>query len=312
MMTNRAGGEELAPVAVFAYNRPDRLAAMLASLQDCYGFPASPVVIFVDGPKHVSDEPSVAAVRSLVQDLALPNVSWSFQDSNRGLRNSIYAGVTDVIKQYGRVIVLEDDLVLSPIALHYFNSALQHYETAQRVWSVVGYAYDAPSLRGSSTTISLPFAHPWGWATWARAWNHFDLDNRPPTKELDSRAFRSAFDMNGLYPFTMQLKNSIEGRVNSWFIHWYYTVFQHGGVSIFPPRRILENYGLSEGSHGGALNPHDRLVKRPELLDAVPEFCEPDNIGYAALDALIRSRELRVQRFIARAGSAKRTLLSSR
>jgi hypothetical protein len=114
--------------------------------------------------------------------------------------------------------------------------------------------------------------------------------------------------MNGLYPFTAQLKHSIEGRVNSWFIHWYYTVFENGGVSIFPPRRVLDNFGLSEGSHGGALNPYDRLIKRPRLLDALPEFCDPKNVDYAALDCLRSSRELRVQRFIARAGSAKRIL----
>jgi hypothetical protein len=298
----------LAPIAVFAYNRPDKLDALMNSLQDCHGFAESQVTVFVDGPKRDGDRASVDAVQARVRRLNLPNVTWSFKEVNHGLRNSIFTGVSQVVKEHGRVIVLEDDLVLSPVALTYFNNALHHYIDAQRVWSIVGYVYDAPPLRNSCDTVALPFAHPWGWATWARAWDHFNLDNKPDSESLNAQSFRSAFDMDGLYPFTAQLKNSIEGLVNSWFIHWYYTVFKHGGVSIFPPRRLVDNYGLSSGSHGGPLNPHDKLVKRPPLLNTVPQFCDPDNVNYVALDLFRRCRELRVQRFIARAGSAKRTV----
>lgn len=301
-----------APIAVFAYNRPDKFAAMMASLQACDGFSDSRVTVFVDGPKSSSDEPAVNAVRDYVRRLALPNLSWSFQETNRGLRNSIFAGVTKMTAEHGQVIVFEDDLTMSPIALRYFNEALQRYEASRRVWSIAGYAYDAPALRHSPTAVTLPFTHPWGWATWARAWEKFDLDNRPASKELNARSFKSAFDMNGLYPFTAQLKNSIAGRVNSWFIHWYYTVFQHGGVSIFPPRRVVDNYGFSDGSHGGSLNPYDRLIERPDVLAEVPKFCDPQDIDYAALDALKQCRELKVHRFIARAGSAKRVLKNAR
>ena len=301
------------PVAVFAYNRPDKLAAMMRSLKACHGFAASPVTVFVDGPKdNGEDVASVEAVRAFVRKLNMPNVSWSFQDTNRGLRQSIYDGVSALTKEHGQVIVFEDDLVLSPIALDFFDAALSRYESAQRVWSIVGYAYDALPLRNHGTTLTLPFAHPWGWATWGRAWDQFSLDNQPAIDQLNSQSFRSAFDMNGLYPFTALLRNSIEGRVNSWFIHWYYTVFQNGGVSIFPPRRLVDNFGHSDGSHGGSLNPYDRLVKRPALLETLPAFGDPDRVDYAALDSLRRSHELRVQRFIALAGQTKRTLRSAR
>ncbi|MDF2898330.1 MAG: hypothetical protein K0Q46_5116 [Rhodococcus erythropolis] len=299
-----------APVAVFAYNRPDKLAAMITSLRACRGFSETPVTIFVDGPKSRGDVKSVEAVRAFVHALGLPNVSSSFQDANRGLRRSIYAGVSELIVKHGNVIVLEDDLLLSPGALDYFNEGLHRYRSDDRVWSIAGYAYDAPVLRDLATTFALPFAHPWGWATWARAWEQFQLDNRPASHQLDAQSFKSAFDMNGLYPFTALLRNSIEGRVDSWFIHWYYTVFENGGVSIFPSRRVVDNFGHSAGSHGGALNPYDRLVTRPELLNEGPQFREGCGVDYAALDALRACHELRVQRLIARAGQAKRALRS--
>ena len=299
-----------APVAVFAYNRPDKLTAMMTSLRACRGFSDSPVTIFVDGPKQPRDEPSVNAVRAFVRALGLPNVSWSFQKGNRGLRRSIYAGVSELIDEYGNVIVLEDDLILSPGALDFFNEGLHRYQSDERVWSIAGYTYDAPQIRNLSTTFALPFAHPWGWATWARAWDRFQLDNRPARHQLDSHSFKSAFDMNGLYPFTALLRNSIEGSVDSWFIHWYYTVFQNGGLSIFPSRRVVDNFGHSQGSHGGSWNPYDRLVTRPEMLDGMPQFSDERGIDYAALDALRACHELRVQRLIARAGQTKRALRS--
>lgn len=281
---------------------------MVTSLRLCRGFADSQVTIFVDGAKHADDVPAVTAVQEYVQTLNLPNVSWSFREGNIGLRNSIYSGVSELVQERGRVIVLEDDLSLSPIALEYFNMALEYYSSESRVWSICGYIYDAPSLRDRRSAVILPFAHPWGWATWADRWEMFDLDNRPEREQLEASSFGRAFDLNGLYPFTQQLRNSIRRRISSWFIHWYYTVFQHGGVSIFPPRRVVENFGFTEGVHASTLNPYDRLVERPSLLDYVPEFSSADNVDFVALDGLRNCKEIRVQRLIAQAGSIKRAL----
>lgn len=307
-MINGALNSDTAPIAVFAYNRPDRLAAMLRSLQACDGFSSSPVTVFVDGPKGDADRASVQAVRDLVTSMNLPNMSLVCHDDNRGLRQSIYSGVSALTEQHGKVIVFEDDLVLSPVALTYFNSALHHYEHASRIWSIAGYVYDAPELRNLKRTLTLPYAHSWGWATWSRSWMNFDLDSQPAPGDLASASFRNAFDMGGLYPFSALMRNSIDGLVNSWFIHWYYTIFKHGGASIFPPRRVLDNYGISGGTHGGYLNPHERLVARPRLLGMLPEFGDWNVIDYPAVDALKHCREARVQRFVSRAGSAKRKI----
>ena len=157
-MSTASSPRGLAPIAIFAYNRPDRVAALMDSLKASDGFAESPVTIFVDGPKRPGDLSAVEEVRSYVKSLDLPNVVCSFQDSNRGLRNSIFAGVTKLVDSYDRVIVLEDDLVVSPVAIQYFNESLLHYEHAQRVWSIAGYAYDVPLLRNSGATLALPFA----------------------------------------------------------------------------------------------------------------------------------------------------------
>lgn len=302
----------LAPVAIFAYNRQHRLQAMVESLRRCEGFDRSPLIIFVDGPKRGTDRAAVEQVREYVLSLTLPNLHTVISETNKGLRTSISSGVTQVIAKHGRVIVLEDDLVLSPIALTYFNNALDHYSNDPRVWSVSGYISDVPQLRDFPRALILPYAHSWGWATWGRAWRHFDLNARPRNENLQAASFRQAMDMNGFYPFRDMLQHSLSGRVNSWYAHWLYTIFRNGGRSIFPPRRILDNYGINAGTHGGGLNPHERLVKRPPLLERIPLFEDAGEIDYFAVDLLKRCWEARVQRGIAAVGGVKRRLLGGR
>ncbi len=138
---------DLAPIVIFAYNRADRLLAMIQSLQCCVGFERSSIFVFVDGPKSADDAASVEEVRALVKGLSLSNVHYDFSETNKGLRNSVYEGVSRIVTEYGRVIVLEDDLLLSPIALSYFNGALDRYAKDECVWSVSSYIPDVPALR---------------------------------------------------------------------------------------------------------------------------------------------------------------------
>src|SRR5690606_15821461 len=120
-----------------------------------------------------------------------------------------------------------------------------------------------------------------------------------------------AIDMNGFYLFQNMLRQSMIGRVNRWYAYWLDTIFRHGGRSVFPPRRVLFDYGFSVGTHGSLLNPHELLMKRPPLLDRLPTFEEADEIDYFAADLLKRCWEARVQRGIAFAGGIKRHLKSS-
>ncbi|MGV0646772.1 hypothetical protein ABQE44_25665 [Mycolicibacterium sp. XJ2546] len=298
----------LAPIAVFAYNRPDRLAALMRSLERCEGFSRSPIKIFVDGPRSQVDRTAVDDVRTFVTGLAHPNVGHVISPTNKGLRNSVFEGVSQLLAEYDRVIVLEDDLVLSPIALSYFNEALDYYAADPRVWSVSGYIPDVPKLRDFPRAVILPSAHSWGWATWSRAWRQFDLDARPRDENLRAESFRQVIDMNGYHRFRFALSLSIAGYTDSWYLHWLYTIVQHGGRSVFPPRRVLYNYGVSAGTHGGRFNPQERLVKRPPLLDRVPEFVDADEIDYFAVDLLKQCWEARVHRLIPLAGALKRRL----
>ena len=301
-----------APVAVFAYKRVDHLRRMFSSLAMCNGFEACEVTIFVDGPKTSNDAPAVKAVRDFVKSLSVPNVRVCMASDNRGLRQSIYRGVSEILTRHERIIVLEDDLLLAASALDYFNDALRRYEANERFWSVSGYQYHSPALSLTKRALIFPFALPWGWATWRRAWDRFDLRAEVPVDVLDSKSFRTAFDMDGLYPFAASLRLATQGRVDSWFLPWYFTIFRHQGLSVFPPRRVVDNFGFGAGgTHASALNVQELFVSRPSLVDQPFEMPIGDAVDYWALDLIKASRELQVQRWSARLGYVKRLMLRS-
>jgi hypothetical protein len=213
--------------------------------------------------------------------------------------------------EYGRVIVLEDDLVCSPTVLRYFNRALDLYEKDGRIYSVSAYIYDCQRLRNTKRALVLPLTNSWGWATWQRAWVGFDPDEVVDQRTLESRTFRNFFDINGFYPLAALLLQSLNKHVDSWFIHWYYYIFRNGGMTIYPPRRYVENYGMRDGAtHGSVFNPFALLVRyRPALLDRDVEFPDSSQTDYWALDLLRKSREVRAHRWISHIGRWKRRIL---
>lgn len=301
-MTSRA------PIAVFAYNRCDHFKRMFASLQSCSGFAESAVTIFIDGPRSQDDAAAVGEVKAYAQSLNLPNVRIVERSENLGLKQSIYAGVTEICQQQGRVIVFEDDLLLSPAILDYFNDGLDRYADNPNVWTLVGYQYDVPALRSCPRALVLPFTHTWGWATWGRAWLGYDMNAPVDPKDLSSASFRRAYDVFGVRDFRNMLVLALESLVSCWFSPWYYKMFKARGVSLFPPQTYIAHVGYDGGTHASRLNPYNMLVKPTPPSAAVFAWPETLSIDYWAIDAIATSWDARVQKYISYLGHIKRML----
>lgn len=303
--------DSFAPIAVFAYNRLDHFEKMFAALRCCRGFDKSAVTIFLDGAKSEKDAPQVDKVRAFAKLLNLPNVRIVERPTNMGLKASIFDGVGRLCKEYGRVIVLEDDLIVAPCILEYFNSALDKYKDETRIWSVVGYQYDVPKLRNRDTALILPFAHCWGWATWDRAWSQFDISAPINNQTLKSRAFQRFFDATGVRDFTDMLGLAVQEKINSWFILWYYKIFTERGACIFPPVTYVSNIGMEAGgTHASALSPYAKLVHPLPPQDYLASLPDGFQIDYDAVDKIRGSWDARVQHMISFLGKIKRTILS--
>jgi hypothetical protein len=159
-------------------------------------------------------------------------------------------GVNRLVNQYGRVIVLEDDLVVSDKFLDYMSDALDHFADVPEVMQVSGHAFEVSSFKKDDTALLLPFISSWGWATWSRAWTQFDGNGTDWEQLMRNKQMRERFDLDNVYPYTDMLIRQMDGQIDSWAIRWNWSVFKVRGLVVYPSQSLVENIGFDgSGSH---------------------------------------------------------------
>jgi hypothetical protein len=240
-----------APIVIFAYRRPEHLRNTVTSLMQCQGFEHSPVIVYGDGPKNEQEYDDVEATRAVAQSLLGERAEYYFSETNRGLSTSVINGVSDVLKRFDRVIVIEDDLELSRGFLSYMNRALDVYANDEKVFQVSGYMFDAPEINSSTDALFLPFTISWGWATWRRAWHAFEADAPGWRNLVRDKKLRYHFNIDGTYGFSSMLVRQMLGFRDSWAVRWCWSVFNRKGLTLYPPASMVKNTGFDgSGTHG--------------------------------------------------------------
>lgn len=242
----------LAPILLFAYNRPRHLQRTVEALAQNPLAQDSELFVFADGARTEDDREDVDLVRSYIHTIeGFKTVHRVERDRNYGLAANIIDGVTRVVNEYGRVIVLEDDLVTAPGFLQFMNDALDTYADEPRVGHIQ--AYDFTQNPRLPETFLIKFTGSWGWATWQRAWQHFNPDGQYLLDELRRRHLTHCFDFNGKYGFTRMLRRQVEGKNNSWAIRWNASLFLQDILSLNVGRSLVQNEGFDgSGTHCGA------------------------------------------------------------
>lgn len=242
----RAGN---APIALFVYNRREQTQRTVAALLRNELAAESDLFVFCDGVKNAAASGAVQEVRSFVRTIGgFRSVAIIERDSNLGLARSIISGVSSVCGDYGRVIVMEDDLVTAPTFLRFMNDALRTYENDEAVGSIHGYWY--PVAAELPSTFLLRGASCWGWATWSRAWRMFEPDGRKLLMELQRQNLTRAFDLDGAISYTRMLQLQIAGKIDSWAIRWHATMFLANRLQLSPGVSLVRNIGFDgSGTH---------------------------------------------------------------
>ncbi|WP_333865238.1 sugar transferase [Sphingobacterium sp.] len=236
-----------APVILFVYNRPDHTIRTLTALEKNKQADQTTLYIYSDAAKNKNSIDAVAKVREIIHK------PWNFKQvviveraENWGLAANVIDGVTKVVNAHGKVIVLEDDLETSAFALDYFNQALTRYEDEDQVMEISGYGYPLKDLNKLPETFFFRVANSWGWATWGRAWKHFN----PSIDELVSDFTADQihqFSIEGKENFWKQVQEFKAGKINSWAIRWYASVFKKNGLVLYPRNSMTQNIG-NDGS----------------------------------------------------------------
>lgn len=239
-----------APIALFTYNRADHTRRAVESLLQNAEAKDSDLFIFSDGAKNEKAIKGVEDNRKYIHTVTgFKTITIIEREKNWGLANSLIAGITDVINKYGRVIVVEDDLILSPYFLKFMNDGLEKYKDDDRVGTITGFV--PPIEEKLPETFFLTYFQCWGWATWKRAWDLLETDARPLLKGL--RFKRKKFDVGGGVCNYGNLYCQKVGLVDSWYLRYYASLFLKGKLSLYPGRSVATNKGLDgSGTHCGA------------------------------------------------------------
>ena len=283
----------LAPIVLFTYNRPEHTKKTLDALAMNAEALSSILHIYCDGPKSNASAETLKAIEA-VQALAHSETRFKevivyVSQVNKGLANSIKTGVTHIVNTYGRVIVLEDDLVTSKGFLSYMNAALALYENEPRVMHISGYMY--PHNKSLPETFFFDVPLCWGWATWKRSWDCYEDDALVLWHALKQTEQMPAFDKFGGTYLSSQLAANITGDLNTWFVKWHASVFLKKGHTLYPRTSLVNNIGFdSTGEHNGTFTQfnHTNLASTIQVqLITIKEHEEAINIIQGFYKALV-------------------------
>lgn len=243
--------ENLAPVVLFVYNRVEHTKRTVEALKKNDLAEQSELFIYSDAAKKEEDAEKVHSVREYIRQIdGFKKINIVEREFNYGLAKSIVGGVTDVISKYGKVIVLEDDLVTNSGFLTYMNEGLEKYQNISQVYSISGYSYLGKEIANVDTYF-LKLSSSWSWATWKDRWRQYDLSCKGWERLKKDRRLRKNFDYDYSYPFYSLLNRQMtDSKTNSWAIKWYWTVFMNGGLTLYPSIPLVKNDGFDgSGEH---------------------------------------------------------------
>jgi hypothetical protein len=241
-----------APIVLFVYNRPWHTLQTLEALILNEFADNSVLYIYCDGPKLGASQDQLKVIDEV--RLVVRKKEWCKKvyiierPNNIGLADNIVKGITEVINKYGKIIVLEDDIVTSRFFLKYMNSALDAYENEEKVMHISGYF---SKVKGKLPNFFFyNQTSCWGWATWKKSWDSYNSNSVELYNEIINSNRTLEFNMNGAYPFLSHLEANIKGNMKTWAIKWHASVFLKQGLCLHPSKSFVNNIGFdNSGVH---------------------------------------------------------------
>jgi GR25 family glycosyltransferase involved in LPS biosynthesis len=246
--------EDLAPIVLFVYNRPIHTKLTLDSLSKNPLAEKSEIYIFSDGIKEEHSKEDLIKIeetRSIIHSINwCKKLNIETSNSNKGLANSIIDGVTKIISEKKKVIVLEDDLTFSPNFLTFMNQALIKYKDNTQIYSISGYRFPGEIDNIIKEDVFLfPRVSSWGWGTWLDRWENIDWQIKNYDQFIVTSKEKKKFNRGG-DDLSNMLKLQMEKKINSWAIRWAYNQYREEKLTLYPKINLVSNIGIDgSGTH---------------------------------------------------------------
>ena len=209
----------------------------------------TPAYIFVDSPKFKKDVELVKKTLGIVKSAKIfKNLTIIERRENYGLAKNIESGVKNILKKHGKIIVLEDDLIVGNNFLDYMNQGLVFFENEKKIWHISGFG-EKVEEQDEFKTYCFRQMNCWGWGTWSDRWKYFKNDPNIFITQFTDEMIKS-FNIDGTQDYWDQMIANDKGDIKTWAVFWYATIFLKGGLCINPSFTHV----INEGFDGSGVN----------------------------------------------------------
>lgn len=269
---------DLAPIVFFVYNRPKHTETVLNALKKNTLAKDSLLYVFSDAAKKEKDFENVNKVREIINKIdGFKEVFVTEAKTNIGCADSIISGITKVINEHGKAIIIEDDILTAPNFLEFMNEALEKYENDKRIYSISGFITNEKMASVCKDFVFLAYRNSsWGWGTWIDRWNDIDWDMLQWEKiKRDKNLWKKLQKGGQDAPYLLKLQ--MEGFIDSWAIRFYSDNVLKDKYTVFPTKTFVRNIGLDgSGTHCGNVKKSTSVVSDLSQVD----FNFPDKLDF--------------------------------
>jgi hypothetical protein len=245
----------LSPIVLFTYNRPRHTRQTIEALKNNQLALKSRLFIFQDAakPGHEGEVNQVSQYLKTIEGFREINIIK--RQTNLGLANNIIDGVSKIVNKYGKIIVLEDDIITSPNFLNFMNNALEFYEKDSSIMSISGFTYPFHLPANYPDDVFVFYrTSSWGWATWKKEWNMVDFKIDKNHAIFHEEKLKNELKRAGMDLYEMLLKQ-VEGKIDSWAIRFALSHISNKKLAVFPIKSLTKNIGHdNSGRHCGTSN----------------------------------------------------------
>jgi len=233
------------PVAFIIFNRPDSTELVFAEIAKVK---PPKLLVVADGPRAArhGEAEKCEATRAIID-----RVNWdcevltNYSKVNLGCKNRVASGLDWVFEQVPEVIILEDDCLPAPTFFRFCEGLLEHYRDDERIAMISGDNFQFGRKRGDASYYFSRYNHLWGWASWRRAWQHYDRDAVIWPELRDNDLLEAMIKDSGERKFWAKKFQSVyEGRIDTWDYQWVLASWAQGMVSILPSVNQISNIGF--------------------------------------------------------------------
>jgi SAM-dependent methyltransferase len=254
------------PVAFLIFNRPDlaeRVFAEVARVKP------RKLLVVADGPRFPEEADKCERTRAIIK-----RVDWDcevltdFSELNLGCKRRISTGLDWVFSKVEEAIILEDDCLPAPSFFGFCEELLEKYRDDERVMHISGDNFQNGQSRTEYSYYFSRYSHVWGWASWRRAWQHYDvgLKTWPRYKQLISSLFNDPYEQ-AYWQDTFS--RVYEGAIDTWDYQWLYACLTQSGLAILPNSNLVSNIGFGEDAT------HTREAVAPSAIADIWEIKHP-------------------------------------